>query len=77
MRNPFMCWFEHVDSRCGHMSIVLFGYNVQFRFGCVFGQKTFFSCDHQCIGHTKILAFVLFVRMGCWGISKSGWRVCG
>ena len=30
---PFVSWFVHVDSKCGHMSIVLFGHNVQLGLG--------------------------------------------
>ena len=37
-----MCGFEHVESRCGHVSMVLLGHSVQFGFGYKLGQKIFF-----------------------------------
>ena len=37
-----MCGFVHVDSRCGHVSILCLGHSVQFGFGWVIGQKMFF-----------------------------------
>ena len=40
--SPFMCGFEHVESRCGHVSMVLLGHSVQFGFGYKLGQKIFF-----------------------------------
>ena len=33
IRSPFMCWSEHVNNKCGHVSISLFGLSVQFGFG--------------------------------------------
>ena len=36
-----MWGFEHVESKCGHVSMVLLGHNVQFGFGCILGQKMF------------------------------------
>ena len=42
MRSFFICGFVHVDNRCGHVSIALFGHRVQFGFGYVSGQKIFF-----------------------------------
>ena len=33
MRNHFMYWLEHVDCRCGHVSIWLFVYIIQFGLG--------------------------------------------
>ena len=37
-----MCGFEHVDSRCGHVSMVLLGHDAQFRFG-------YRSCQNICL----------------------------
>ena len=39
LRNPFKCWFEHVDSRCGHVSRALLGHSVQFGVGYILGQN--------------------------------------
>ena len=36
-----MCGFEHVESKCGHVSIVLLGHSVQFGFGYKLGLKIF------------------------------------
>lgn len=36
-------WVWNVDSKCGHVLIVLFGHRVQFGFECVSGQKIFFG----------------------------------
>jgi hypothetical protein len=38
--SPFMCGFEHVDSRCGHVSMVLLGHSVQFGFGYKLSHNT-------------------------------------
>ena len=38
IRNPFKCWFEHVESKCGHVSMALLGHSVQFGFGYKLGQ---------------------------------------
>lgn len=42
MQRPLVCGFEHVGSRCGHVSAMLFGHSVQFGFECVVGQNMFF-----------------------------------
>lgn len=44
MRRPSIYWFEDVDSRCDHVSIVLFGHNVQIRFGWVVDHRIFLQC---------------------------------
>jgi hypothetical protein len=41
MRSPCKCWFEHVESKCGHVSMALLGHSVQFGFGYRVGQKIF------------------------------------
>ena len=41
MCNPCKCWFEHVESKCGHVSMALLGHSVQFGFGYRVGQNTF------------------------------------
>ena len=41
IHRQFMCLFGHVESRCGHVLIALFGHMVQFGFGCAVGQKRF------------------------------------
>ena len=57
IRNPFKCWFVHVERKCGHASMALLGHSVQFGFGYKLGQKIF--CDgYMYIGHIKILEFV-------------------
>ena len=28
MWSPFMCWFLHLDRRCGHVSLALLGHSV-------------------------------------------------
>ena len=33
--------FEHVESKCGHVSMVILGHSEQFGFGCRLGQKIF------------------------------------
>ena len=38
MRSPFICGFEHVDSKCGHVSMVLLGHSVQLGFEYKLGQ---------------------------------------
>jgi hypothetical protein len=35
IRNPFKCWFEHVESKCGHVFMALLGDNVQFSLGII------------------------------------------
>lgn len=77
-RCPFMCWFEHVESRCGRMSFVLVKHSVRFRFGCIIGFFLFFFLNdgYPCIGHIKILAIVRFVCQKCWELAISGLRVC-
>ena len=27
---PFKCWFEHIESKCGHVFMALLGDSVQF-----------------------------------------------
>lgn len=39
-----MYQFVHVDSRCGHVSISLFGHSVQLGFGWVSGPNVFNRC---------------------------------
>ena len=56
-----MCLFEHVDSSCSHVSIVLFVYKVQFGFGCALGEKIIYD-DCSCIGLNGILIFMLIMR---------------
>ena len=40
--NPLMCGFEHVESKYGHVSMVLLGHIVKFGFGYRLGHKIFF-----------------------------------
>ena len=35
--SPFMCWFSHVDRRCGHVSLLFVLHSVQYGFRCVRG----------------------------------------
>ena len=42
MRKPFRCGFEHVESRCGHVSGSLLRHSVQFGFGYILGQNKCF-----------------------------------
>ena len=39
IRSPFVSGFGHVESRCGHVSMVLLGHSVHFGFGYRLGQK--------------------------------------
>ena len=39
VRKPFMWGFEHVESKCGHVSMVLSGHRVKFGLGYKLGQK--------------------------------------
>lgn len=53
IRSPFMYGFIHVDSRCSHVSISLFGHSVQFGLA----RRCFFSgCPR--IVHIRISMFV-------------------
>lgn len=49
-----------MDSRDGHVSILLCGHSVQFGVGCVIGHKMFFL-DCPCIGRNNISVFMLLV----------------
>ena len=43
IRNSFKCYFEHVESKCGHVSMALLGNSVHFGFRYKFGEKIFFT----------------------------------
>ena len=57
IRSPFVYGFIHVNSRCSHVSISLFGQSVQFGFGYVSGQKVFFNGCPRVV-HIRISMFV-------------------
>ena len=41
IRSAFKLGFEHVESKCGHVSMVLLGHSLQFGFGYKLGHKIF------------------------------------
>ena len=43
MGSPWMCFFEQVESRCGHVLIMLFGHRVRFGFWVCVGPIYVFS----------------------------------
>ena len=61
MHWPFMCWHGHVESRCGHVSIVLLGHSVQFGFGCVIYQNMFLGCFPLYWAYRKCIVCVICV----------------
>jgi hypothetical protein len=71
-----MCGFEHVDSRCGHVSMVLLGHSVQFGFGYKLSHNT---CLRWFPMYCVYRNFRVCVIGHLWSrdFSKIGWRVCG
>lgn len=61
MHRPFMCWLEHMESRCGHVSIVFLGHSMQFGFGCVVDQNMFLGCFPMYWAYWKCRVCVLCV----------------
>ena len=57
LHSSFKCWFEHVESKCGLVSMALLGHNAQFGFGYRVGQKIF-EGSYPCVGHIGALEFV-------------------
>ena len=45
-----MWGFEHVESKCGQVSMALLEHNVQFGFGCKVGQKIIFVVIAHVLG---------------------------
>ena len=63
--------FVHVDSRCGHVSILCFRLSVHFGFWWVIGQKMSMWWFPM-YWRICFLVFVLFVCLICLWLSKSG-----
>lgn len=76
MWRPLIYCYDHVNSRCSHVSIRLFGHNVQFRFGGSLAIRCFYNvCPY--IGCIRVLVIVLSACLRCLGMSKSDLRGCG
>jgi hypothetical protein len=69
MWRPLIYLSKHVNSRCGHVSIGLFGHNVHCTFGGLLAKRCFYNvCPY--IGRIKVF-LVLFARMRCLGMSRT------
>jgi hypothetical protein len=54
IHSPFMWGFEHVESKCGHVSMALLGHSVQFEFGCKLGHKKLFTVVTHILGISQV-----------------------
>lgn len=47
IRSPFMWGCEHLESKCGHVSMTLLGHSVKFGFGCMVSYLGWISrCEY-------------------------------
>jgi hypothetical protein len=76
IRSPLMCGFEHVESKCGHVSMVFLGHIVQFRFGYNLSQKIFFWWFPIYWAYWSFKVCVIWAYV-VLGLSKIGWRIYG
>ena len=76
IRNPFKCWFEHVESRCAHVFKVLLGHSVHFGFGYILGQNIWLRWLPMYWAYQNFRVCVIWASV-IPGFSKIGWRVWG